>query len=213
MSTSANGDAEQRTPANGAADTVPWSSGSWSNEPASVTPDGDELIVEAVEGSDAWRRTAYGFTHDSEHALLQELPAGSAVEVEFDATSLREQFDQAGVFLFADAEHWVKAGLERSDGVLGTGAVVTVGRSDWSVGAVPEWSEQRVTVRVSRLQDAVVVRARSAQEREFRLLRVAPFPVERPLRAGPFLAAPSRPGLRVRFTAWRLDAEDAELHP
>ena len=33
----------------------------------------------AAEGSDAWRPTAYGFVHDTEHALLAPLPVGAAI--------------------------------------------------------------------------------------------------------------------------------------
>ena len=47
--------------------------GRWSHEPADVDGDGDHVVVTALEGSDAWRRTSYGFVHDSEHALLEPL--------------------------------------------------------------------------------------------------------------------------------------------
>lgn len=59
----------------------------------------------------------------------------------------------------ADAERWMKAGVEYADGVLGVGAVVTDRMSDWSVGAVPEWAGRTLRVRASRLPDALVVRA------------------------------------------------------
>jgi regulation of enolase protein 1 (concanavalin A-like superfamily) len=106
---------------------------------------------------------------------------------------------------------WVKAGLEYADGVLGAGAVVTNGISDWSVGAVPDWSDRRVTLRVSRLQDALVIRA-GADGEPFRLLRVAPFPVDAPLTAGPFVCAPTRSGLVVRFHSWTTGPPDTGLH-
>jgi regulation of enolase protein 1 (concanavalin A-like superfamily) len=190
--------------------TVPWTTGRWTTDPVSTTEDDGDLIVEAAEGSDAWRTTAYGFVHDTEHALLAPFPPNTAVEVTFTA-ALPAQFDQAGVFVRATDDVWVKAGLEYADGVLGAGAVVTDGTSDWSVGAVPGWSDQRVTIRVSRLQDALVVRARAAGE-PFRLLRVAPFPVEAALAAGPFACAPTRSGLVVRFHSWTTGPPDTGLH-
>lgn len=49
---------------------IAWSRGHWTTEPAAVTEDGEDLLITAVEGSDAWRITSYGFVHDSEHALL-----------------------------------------------------------------------------------------------------------------------------------------------
>ena len=52
----------------------------------------------------------------------------SAIEVEFTA-SFSEQFDQAGVFVRASGERWVKAGVEFADGLPHPGAVVTDSRS------------------------------------------------------------------------------------
>ncbi len=189
---------------------VPWSAGTWTTPPVSATQDGDDLLVAAVEGSDAWRHTAYGFVHDDEHALLAALIPGTAVEVTFVA-DLTEQFDQAGVFLRADAETWIKAGVELADGVPQLGAVVTLGRSDWSVGAVPSWAGREVTVRASRTGDAVTIRARVDDE-PFTLVRVAPFPADADVAAGPFCCAPTRAGLVVRFRRWEVGPADEALH-
>lgn len=190
---------------------IPWSHGTWTHSPAaeSVTQD-RHLAVTAVEGSDAWRHTAYGFVHDTEHALLAPLAVGHAVEVSFHAP-WSGQFDQAGVFVHADDEHWVKAGVEHADGHLGLGAVVTDIRSDWSVGHVDEWRDSEITVRVSRWADAVIVRAR-ADDGPWRLVRVAPFDGARPASAGPFVAAPTRAGLTVTFTRWSRTPADDDLH-
>jgi uncharacterized protein len=187
-----------------------WSEGTWTVPPVAVAEDGGDLLVTAAEGSDAWRQTAYGFVHDDAHALLAPLDAAGAVEVGFDA-SYDRQFDQAGLMLRADAETWVKAGVEFSDGVPQLGAVVTLGRSDWSVAPVPEWAGRRVTVRASRSGDAVTVRARVDDE-PFRLVRVCPFPPETPTAAGPYCCAPTRAGLVVRFRSWTTGPADAALH-
>lgn len=190
--------------------TIVWATGRWTHSPASVTEDGGDLLVEAVEGSDAWRSTAYGFIHDTEHALLAPLEVGDAMEVSLVA-AFSEQFDQAGLFVRAGDKAWVKAGLEYADGVLAVGAVVTDSVSDWSVGPVPGWLDRLVTIRVSRFNDALVVRAR-ADDEPFSLVRVAPFPVGAPLEAGPFVCAPTRSGLVVRFHAWRRVPPDVALH-
>lgn len=189
---------------------VPWSTGRWTHPPASVAEDGDALLVEAVEGSDAWRHTAYGFVHDSEHALLAPLPAGRAVEVDV-ALAYDQLFDQAGLMVRASHETWVKAGVEISDGLPQVGAVVTRGVSDWSVAPVPEWAGRVVTVRASRYGDALVVRAHAEGE-PWRLVRMAPFDTDEPLEAGPYCCAPSRAGLVVRFLGWLTTAADAALH-
>jgi uncharacterized protein len=166
-------------------------------------------VVECAEGSDAWRITSYGFVHDDAHGLLADLPDGAAMEVGF-VLGGSEQFDQAGLLVRADERHWVKAGVEVADGALNVGAVVTREVSDWSTWPV-DWAGREVRIRASRRGDAVTVRAR-AEGSAWRLLRLAPIDADLPWRAGPFACAPSRAGLTVRFTDWRLlPAEDA-LH-
>lgn len=189
---------------------VDWSEGTWTHSPHDVIADGGHLDATAVEGSDAWRHTAYGFVHDSEHALLAPLAVGEAIDVSFSAP-WSGQFDQAGVFVRIDDAHWVKTGVEYADGHLGLGAVVTAGHSDWSVGHVDDWQESEITIRVSRWTDALIVRAR-ADHGSWRLVRVAPFDGTATASAGPFLAAPTRAGLTVRFTRWEKSAADTDLH-
>lgn len=191
--------------------TVPWTDGHWTNEPADVTTDSDGLRVTAREGSDAWRLTSYGFIHSTEHALLATLEPESALEVQFHL-DFAAQFDQAGIFVKADAESWIKAGVELSDGEESLGAVVTRGASDWSLAPVPSWAGRLVTVRGSWSGNALTVRARVDDE-PWRLVRVAPLDAVGPVTAGPFCCAPTRPGLTVHFTSWRTTPPDTTLHP
>lgn len=183
---------------------------SWTHEPEAAVLDGDVLRVTAVEGSDAWRTTSYGFVHDSEHALVERIDGAFSVEVSF-VLDYTEQFDQAGVFLRVDERNWIKAGVEVSDGTPQLGAVVTRDFSDWSVAPVPEWVGRVVTVRVSRDGDAVTVRA-WADDEQPRLVRVAYLDPDAAVSAGPLCAAPTRAGLTVRFTGYRVGAPDEALH-
>ena len=205
---------------------VDWAEGRWTHEPVEVKNDGDALLVECVEGSDAWRKTSYGFVHASEHALLAALEQSQAVEITW-LCDYKQQFDQAvrtassycafvrplmhqGVFLKVDEANWIKAGVESADGLLNAGAVATLGRSDWSLSPV-SWAGRRVTVRASRSGDAVTIRAR-ADEDAWTLLRVTPFPEDAKVTAGPFACAPSRAGLVVRFERWAVGPADESLH-
>lgn len=187
---------------------VPWSAGRWTHDPELVDLSDETLTAIAAEGSDAWRETAYGFVHANEHALLAPLTVGESMQVEFEAKWTGE-FDQAGIFVRIDDMRWVKAGLEFADGHLGLGAVVTDGRSDWSVGRIDEWSTASVSVRVSRWPDSLIVRARAGGE-PWRLVRVAPFDGAADASAGPYLCAPTRAGFAVTFRSWtRGDADDS----
>lgn len=186
--------------------------GTWTREPVSSEIDSSgALVVEAAEGSDWWRDTAYGFRHENGHALLAVWMPHTAVEVTFELDGFSGEFDQAGLAIIVDDAHWIKAGIEHSDGHQQLGAVVTVGASDWSTGHVDEWVGTAVTVRASRIADAVVIRARSSRDTEWRLVRVAHFPHESAL-IGPMLCAPTRPGLRVRFLGWRVTTADTDPH-
>ncbi len=189
-----------------------FSEGVWTREPVSAVIGSDSaLIVEAAEGSDWWRDTAYGFRHENGHALLRPWDADTAIEVTFELTGFTGEFDQAGLAIIVDDENWIKAGVEFSDGHPQLGAVVTAGSSDWSTGRVDEWVGSAVTVRASRIADAVVIRACSSVDDEWRLVRVARFPQEH-ARIGPMVCAPTRAGLTVRFIGWQVTHGDTSLH-
>jgi regulation of enolase protein 1 (concanavalin A-like superfamily) len=188
---------------------VAWNEGSWTREPVSLSHHGTVLTVEAAAESDWWRTTSYGFIHDDGHALVKEFPNESAVEVSF-ILDYTEQFDQAGIFITADNENWIKAGVEFCDGFPQVGAVVTQTNSDWSVAPVAEWMNKEVTIRVSRSGDAVTVRA--GINGDLRLVRVAPLDPSRIWSAGPMFCAPTRAGLKVNFTRWSEGPADSDLH-
>ena len=188
---------------------VAWNEGSWTREPVSLSHHGTVLTVEAAAESDWWRTTSYGFIHDDGHALVKEFPNESAIEVTF-VLNYTEQFDQAGIFITADSENWIKAGVEFCDGFPQVGAVVTQKNSDWSVAPVAEWMNKEVTIRVSRSGDAVTVRA--GINGDLRLVRVAPLDPSHAWKAGPMFCAPTRAGLKVIFTKWSEGPADSDLH-
>lgn len=181
----------------------------WLREPT-WRVDGDELVMDADEGSDLWRHTSYGFVRDSAHALLRPIAAGQACEVDVHA-SMSGQFDQAGLLLRVDERLWLKAGLELADGRLGLGVVMTDGRSDWSTAPVDDWSGTWVRIRVSVADDSVTVRARP-EGGDWQLVRLVPFDTSRPALAGPYAAAPSRSGWTARFRDLATTAADDALH-
>jgi regulation of enolase protein 1 (concanavalin A-like superfamily) len=189
---------------------IEWGEAEWMNPPEAVAVDGGDLLVTARGGSDFWRTTSYGFVRDDGHALLTEFPAGTSVEVSF-TPAFETLYDQAGLFVRGDESTWIKAGVEMSDGYPQLGAVVTNGSSDWSLAPVAEWMGRRVTIRASRAGDAVTVRAR-VEDEAWRMIRLAPFPVDAPALVGPFCCAPERSGLQVRFHDFTSGPADRSLH-
>lgn len=206
---------------------IPWSAGKWDHDPQSQEIDANSVLrVEAREGSDAWQKTSYGFVHANQHALLRPFAIDRAIEVDFTVTP-SEQFDQLGLMLWRDDEHWIKCGIEFADGEARLGAVVTNEYSDWSTAAVPHWAGKRATLRVSWSGDAVTIRAGLTGD-PLELVRLAPWRTtpETPsaslgtseaaanlsVYAGPFCCAPTRAGFVAEFLEWRETDPDAALH-
>jgi len=188
---------------------IAWTEGTWLNPPEAASAEGGHLLVTAREGSDLWRVTSYGFVHADGHALLVDLPEGSAAEVSF-VCDFSGEFDQAGALVYGDDRTWTKTGVEFSDGLHQVGAVVTRDVSDWSTAPFPQWAGKEVTVRVSRRGDALTIRARA--DGEWHLVRLAPIDPTLAWRVGPYCCAPTRAGLEVRFTRFAMGPADAALH-
>ena len=188
---------------------IAWGEGTWTRQPASIIEVNDSLKFESIEASDWWRITAYGFIHNDGHALITNFPNESAMEVSF-ILDFTEQFDQCGIFISADDENWIKAGVEFCDGYPQVGAVVTRTSSDWSSSRISEWVGKEVTVRASRSGDAVTIRAGISDD--LQLVRVAPMSSSLAWKAGPMACAPSRAGLVTTITGWSIGDKDPDLH-
>lgn len=189
---------------------VPWASAAWLNAPVRAHEDGTTLAVTAAAGSDFWRTTSYGFRRHSGHALLVDLPVGAGIEVGF-VLDYSEQYDQAGLMVLVDEQTWTKAGVEVAEGAPQLGAVATRTFSDWSLAPVPDWSGREVTVRGTRLGDALLIRARVDRE-PWRLVRVVPLDPAVRASAGLYCCAPKRSGLEVTFTRLAVGPGDDGLY-
>ena len=187
---------------------VDWNDLQWLNPPADAARAGEDLMVTSLAGSDFWRTTHYGFVHDNGHFLGMPVDGDVAVEATF-VGEFSGQWDQAGLFIRADAREWIKAGVEYVDGVLQASVVVTHDRSDWSVGPLPRLSPtSRVTVRASRKGDSVTIRL-WPDGGEPQTIRVAYLAPEARVRVG-LMCCSDRAGLRVRFEPLRIDEPDPE---
>jgi len=188
---------------------ISWSQGVWLNPPVKAIQESSHLKVTTVHESDFWRNTSYGFVHDSGHALLTDFPAGKSMEVSF-ILDYSGQFDQAGIIVYSDSQHWIKAGVESADGLPQVGAVVTSINSDWSLAPVPAWMGKEVTVRASRTTDALTIRVRCGEVDQ--LVRLAPIDASLSWSAGPHCASPGSQSLDVTFTRWYQGEADSTLH-
>jgi hypothetical protein len=188
---------------------IPWDQGVWLNPPVSASVESINLRVTTAHESDFWRNTSYGFVHDSGHALLIDFPVNTSMEVTF-VLDYSGQFDQAGIIVYSDSQHWIKAGVESADGFPQVGAVVTSVNSDWSLAPVSQWMGKQVTVRASRTTDALTIRARCGDDDQ--LIRLAPINSSLSWSAGPHCASPVSQSLEVTFTRWTHGDADLALH-
>lgn len=175
--------------------------GVWLNEPERWTADGDSLRIVTGNASDFWRETHYGFTRDSGHFLgFQTADAFTAeLRVQGNFTAL---YDQAGIMVRVDAQHWVKAGIELSDGRAMLSSVLTRGQSDWTTAPYAhDAGDFRLRATVS---NGVLRLQVSSDGKLWPLMRLAPFPKAKSYLVGPMACTPERAGLEVSFSAFQL---------
>jgi uncharacterized protein len=185
----------------------------WLNEPASWQRTGDVLTVSVDPGTDFWRETGYGYIRDSGHVYGEVLAGDLDVSVRIRGV-LTAQYDQAGVMLRADAQTWLKTGIEFFEGRARLSTVLTLGRSSWMVTDLPAGSDD-ILLRVSRRGDAVEVRY-LAGEGQAELAALVYMPPGAQVLAGVMAAAPEGPGFRISFhdlhvteRDWSAEAGDA----
>jgi uncharacterized protein len=169
----------------------------WLNEPAQWKLSAAGLAVVTDRATDFWRETHYGFTRHSGHFFGHTTSGGfmASLRVRGRYESL---YDQAGLMVLVDDEHWIKAGVELSDGEAMLSSVLTVGQSDWATGVFPGdpsdfWMRATVDNGVLRLQV-------SADGRRWPLVRLCPFPRSTHYVVGPMCCTPEREGLSVLFS-------------
>ena len=177
------------------------SDGMWLNEPEQWTAKGDSLQVIISKATDFWRETHYGFNRDSGHFL--GFPTAEAFTAELRIQGdYQALYDQAGLMVRIDAHHWVKAGIEFSDGRAMLGSVLTDGQSDWATSHYEhDASDFRIRVTVV---DGVLRLQASADGKLWPLMRLAPFAKAPSYLVGPMACTPERGGLNVIFSTFRL---------
>jgi len=173
--------------------------GVWLNEPARWTAQDDSLELVTDKATDFWQKTHYGFCRDSGHFL--GFPTAEAFTAELRVrANFQELYDQAGIMVRLDAEHWIKAGIEFSDGRAMLSSVLTSGQSDWATAPYErDASDFRMRITVAY---GVVRLQTSADGKTWPLVRLAPFPKAQSYLVGPMACTPEREGLSARFTGF-----------
>lgn len=135
------------------------------------------LLLAPPAKRDFWRKTYYQplLVKDDAPFLyrtiaLEELPVTIECSFSIDAKS---QFDQAGIMIRLDYEHWMKTGIEVVDGTPRLSCVVTNGFSDWSTQQVSS-AEMKIRVHVLPQQGgSLVVEASPCDSNDWTFIRIA----------------------------------------
>lgn len=184
----------------------------WLNPPpeVAVTQDGGLRVVTG-EATDFWRGTFYGFSRDSGHFLHRRVAGDFTAEVTI-AGRFEALYDQAGLMVRQGETHWVKAGIEHTDGAPHFSVVVTNENSDWSQMPVRA-DGGRLRLRLSRQGDAVRVQFVDQEGGLWRAARLAYLPPSAELDVGVMCCSPQRAGFEVVFSGFSVGpAISRDLH-
>ncbi len=173
----------------------------WHSPPDQFQLDSEGLTVVTNGYTDLWRETKAGFIKDDGHFFGRPVGRQFSASLRVEA-SYEHQYDQAGLMIRADERTWIKAGIELSDGEPQMGAILTLGKSDWSTGPY-RGNPSDFWIRANLKNGCLQVDC-SEDGKRWRLVRMCPFPDESPLYVGPMTCSPKRAGLRVRFSKFEV---------
>lgn len=171
---------------------------SWFNKPCRYSLNGNlEIITDP--GTDFWQRTHYDFEKDNGHFLYTRISGDFSMQVRARFEP-KTQYDQCGLMVRVDTEHWIKMGTEYENAAVSRlGSVVTNrGYSDWATQDIPS-SIKDCWYRISRLGADFLLTYRydGSDWRQMRIahLHLAP----ESLLAGPYACSPQGGDCLCRF--------------
>ncbi|CAG5059943.1 unnamed protein product [Parnassius apollo] len=178
-------------------DSITWSDFEWLNKPKKWDLVDNNLEVVTDLKSDFWQDTYYKFKLNTGHLYGVNIKDNFTIQVcvEADFTTL---YDQAGVMIYLDEKHWLKAGIEYNDGQPMIGSVLTNEVSDWATGTFTG-NPRKFWIRLSRVDQVLCVKY-SPDKSTWYLLRLCPFPAAEKYFVGVMCCSPKREGLKVKFS-------------
>lgn len=173
----------------------------WFNEPEKWEVKNNMLNMQVTPKSDYWRISHYGFTVDD--APFYYANYGGEFEVKVKITgNYKTRFDQMGLMLRIDAERWIKAGVEFVDNKFNVSTVVTDKKSDWSVLQL-EKTPSFIWIKAVRRLDAVEF-FYSLDDKDYIMIRNAPFQDNIPVMVGLMAASPDGDGFNAKFENFKV---------
>ncbi|WP_431609360.1 DUF1349 domain-containing protein [Chryseobacterium sp. 'Rf worker isolate 10'] len=173
----------------------------WFNEPEKWEVKNNSLSMFVTPQSDYWRVSHYGFTVDD--APFYYTTYGGEFEAKVKITgNYKARFDQMGLMLRTDKEHYIKAGVEFVDGKYNLSTVVTHNKSDWSVITLDK-TPPAVWIKAVRRLDAVEI-FYSFDDKNYIMMRNAPLQDNTPVMVGLMAACPDGQGFNAVFENFKV---------
>lgn len=173
----------------------------WFNEPEQWEIKDGTLSMFVTPQTDYWRISHYGFTVDD--APFYYATYGGEFEAKVKITGdYKVRFDQAGLMLRIDHENYIKTGIEFVDGKYNISAVVTHGKSDWSVITLDK-TPDCIWIKAVRRLDAVEL-FYSYDDKTYTMMRNAPLADNTPVMVGLMGACPDGKGFNVKFEHFKV---------
>ncbi|MGG1922935.1 DUF1349 domain-containing protein [Chryseobacterium sp. NRRL B-14798] len=173
----------------------------WFNEPEKWEIKNNSLSMFVTPQSDYWRVSHYGFTVDD--APFYYATYGGEFEAKVKITGIyKARFDQMGLMLRTDQEHYIKAGVEFVDGKYNLSTVVTHNKSDWSVITL-EKTPPALWIKAVRRLDAVEI-FYSFDDKNYIMMRNAPLQDNTPVMVGLMAACPDGEGFNAVFENFKV---------
>jgi regulation of enolase protein 1 (concanavalin A-like superfamily) len=167
--------------------------------------------VRTGKETDFWRETFYGFWRDNGHFLYRPVAGDFSAEVTVKG-DYQVLYDQAGLMVRLSETHWIKAGIEYTDGLAYFSVVVTNDTSDWSLVSVPAGPDG-VRIRLTRHAEAIRVQYLDVSDGHWKPVRLAYFPPSKSADVGMMCCSPQREGFEVTFADFSVGPPIArELH-
>jgi regulation of enolase protein 1 (concanavalin A-like superfamily) len=181
----------------------------WLNPPLGETRAGGAITVKTRGATDFWQETFYGFHRHSGHFLHRTVAGDFTASVKFIGR-YEALYDQAGLMVRADETHWVKTGIEFTDGERHLSAVVTNDFSDWSVLPYRAAGEE-VSIRITRHGESIRIQVEDGGR--WQMVRLAYLKPSEALQVGLMCCSPEREGFEVTFRDFQIGPPiDRALH-
>jgi regulation of enolase protein 1 (concanavalin A-like superfamily) len=183
----------------------------WLNSPPFFTRTATEFRIKTGNETDFWRETFYGFWRDNGHFLYQSVKGDFSAEVTIKG-HFDELYDQAGLMMRLSEVHWIKAGIEYTDGKPYFSVVITNDASDWSQVEVPI-DPDGFRMRLTRHREAIRVQYLDHTDRHWKLARLGYLPPSEAIDVGMMCCSPRREGFEVTFSGYSVGpAISRDLH-